>query len=166
MSENLESRSKFLSEITDSVETLGSVPGDALQTKGSLCEAMGMDSVALEAVYALAYSQYEQEQYVDALRTFGLLCLFNHNDLRFWKGLCSCSLMLKDHEGAICAFEYMTTHLKKDDPELRLRTAECYMHIGNSDLAKVELEHVIQVTGTASKLNKRAKVLQENWGSE
>ena len=166
MSENPEFRSQFLSELADSVGALDSVPGDGLQAKGSLCEAMGMDSTALEAIYALAYGQYEQEQYGEALRTFGLLCLFNHNDLRFWKGLSSCSLMLKDYEGAICAFEYLTTHLKKDDPELRLRAAECYMHVGNNDVAKAELDHVIQATGTASKLNKRAKALQESLTSE
>ncbi len=163
MSENPEARSQPFLEIAESIEALESLPDGAFQDKGSLCKAVGIDPSALEAVYSLAYGHYEQEKYEEALRTFGLLCLFNHNDPRYWKGLGACSLMLKDYEGAICAFEYATTCLKEDDPELRLHTAECYMRIGNTDVAKTELDHVINATGSASKLNRRAKALQENW---
>ncbi len=114
-------------------------PAAAILAGGTFAEVAGFDTEDLEALYGLAYNEYEQGQYADAERTFQVLCFHDHLSARFWLGLGAARQQLKDYAGAIMAYS-MVAETGNTDPLAPLRAAECYIALGLFEEAVSGLE--------------------------
>ena len=124
---------------------------------GQFC---GLDHKALEAMYSIAHSVYQQGQYIEAERMFRLLCLMDHHDMRFWLGLGASRQMLADYEGAISAYLYAAYNLS-EEPILYFYTARCCMSLGQLQAAKHNLNELIRLSNNDNLLNKAHALLGE-----
>jgi type III secretion system low calcium response chaperone LcrH/SycD len=109
-----------------------------LETGATLKELRDIDERHLEAVYALAYNQYEQGKYDDAEKTFRFLCLLDHASLRYWKGYAATLQMMKRYDAAAKAYS-QCARMEPEDPMPPLHAGECYLAVGNLELADAAL---------------------------
>lgn len=104
------------------------------ETEQALGPAMGFTTEHIEALYGLAHTFYTQQLYDKAEKVFGALCLCDHRQDRFWIGLGACRQHREDYTGAIGAYA-MVDYLGVRNPVAPLRAAECYVALGNYELA-------------------------------
>ena len=113
---------------------------------GTLADTQGLTGENLEALYALAYTEYNQGNYEKAEELFRLLCNLDHLEKKFWMGLGASRQMLKDWDGAIDAYT-ITLLFAIDDPIAPLHTAECQLAKGDRDAAISGFEYAINTAG-------------------
>ena len=101
---------------------------------------------SMEAIYMVAYNQYNAGKYEEAEKIFQLLSLLNHFDKRYWTGLGACREMQKKYEAAIKAFGFLVM-LDMQDPVPQLLCAKCFMAQGKMDEAQGALEATIFNSG-------------------
>jgi type III secretion system low calcium response chaperone LcrH/SycD len=114
-------------------------PAAGILAGDTFAAVAGLDADDLEAIYHLGYNQYEQGQYVEAERTFQVLCFHDHLSPRFWFGLGAARQQLKDYAGAIMAYS-MVPETGSANPLAPLRAAECYIALGLFEEAVSGLE--------------------------
>jgi type III secretion low calcium response chaperone LcrH/SycD len=114
-------------ELTTMMEGLlaGATIGDVVN--------IGQDNI--EAGYGLAYSLYSAGNYKDAETMFKALCIYDHNDARFWMGLGGCRQAGGDLPGAIDAYAYSSYASALGDPAPVVHGALCYMKLGDKENA-------------------------------
>jgi type III secretion system low calcium response chaperone LcrH/SycD len=127
-------------------ETIAVKPAAAIFEGATFKDIAGLDKQDLEAVYHLAYNQYEQGQYAEAERTFQVLCFHDHLSPRFWLGLGAARQQLRDYPGAIMAYS-MVPEIGAADPRAPLRAAECYIALGLFEEAVSGLEAALDWAG-------------------
>ena len=67
-------------------EAIGEIV-NALQSGLSISQATNMDKNILEGLYSLGYNLYNAGNFTDADTVFQALCMYEHNETRFWMGL-------------------------------------------------------------------------------
>lgn len=102
-------------------------------TIGTVCN---MQQEQLEAGYALAYNLYSAGNYSDAEVLFQALCLYDHNDERFWMGLAGCRQAGGNLMGAIDAYSMAGVAGALADPAPFVHAGMCYMKLGERENAK------------------------------
>jgi type III secretion system low calcium response chaperone LcrH/SycD len=116
----------------------------------------------LEVIYALAYAQFTQGQYAQALPVFGVLSIYGPTRQHYIAGLALCLQMCKRHEDAINVYS-MQAVLFPGSPEPALRVAECLLALGRAGEAREELERALrciaETGGAYDALKARAEML-------
>jgi type III secretion system low calcium response chaperone LcrH/SycD len=108
----------------------------------------GLDDNDLEAIYSLAYREFESGDYAGAERTFRVLCFYDHLSERFWMGLGAARQRLADYAGAIQAYS-TAAQVGAGNPMAPVRAAECYIALGLYSEAVSGLETALAWAGSA-----------------
>lgn len=90
---------------------------------------------SMEVFYMTAYNLYNGRKYEDAAKVFRLLCLLNHLEPKYWKGLAASRQNSEDHEGALEAYGYLTL-LDVHDPYPPFHGAKCLLALGRTEEAE------------------------------
>ena len=135
----------------------------SLGGKRTLAEARGIDGTALESMYAIARELYANGQYARARQSFELLCLYDHENARYWRALGACRELSKDYLGAAAALAFAVAHADRPDPSLQLSLAECLMAAGQFDAAERHLDELLnapEADAGSDEWRERARSLQ------
>ncbi len=124
---------------TDDIDSLGLV--DNLAKGARLGNAFGLDEKHLEAVYTLAFGQYQQGRYAAALKLFAFITFHDQTFMKAFKGIGSCLQMLGRHQEALI---YLGLAIIDDDTDMQtaVQIAECLIHTGQSEHAKALLKRI------------------------
>jgi len=101
---------------------------------------------SMEAIYMIAYNQYNGGKYEDAERIFQLLSFLDHFDERYWLGLGASRERLKKYDEAIKAFTFLNV-LNMDNPQPALLIAKCHIAAGKSEDAQGALHACVYLSG-------------------
>ena len=101
---------------------------------------------SMEAIYMIAYNQYNGGKYQEAERIFRLLSTLDHFDERYWMGLGACRQQLKMYPEAIKAFTFLSV-LDMKNPQPPLLVAKCHISTGNAVDAEAALQACIYMSG-------------------
>ena len=94
-------------------------------------------------MYGIARELYVNGQHARAQRSFELLCLYDHENARYWRALGACRELSKDYLGAAAALTFAAAHTARPDRSLRLSLAECLMAAGQLDAAERHLDELL-----------------------
>lgn len=122
---------------------------------------------SMEAIYMIAYNQYNGGKYEDAERIFQLLSFLDHFDERYWLGLGAARERLKKYEDAIKAFTFLNV-LNLDNPQPALLIAKCHMAQGKAEDAQGALHACVFMSGDKpeyAELKQQAQNLLELLGA-
>jgi len=97
---------------------------------------------SMEAFYMMAYNFYSSGKYEDAAKVFQLLCMLNHFEVKYWKGLGASRENLKDYDGALQAYGYLTM-IDLHDPYPPFYGAKCLLALDRVDEAEAGLRAAI-----------------------
>lgn len=97
---------------------------------------------SMEAIYMVAFNQYNAGKYEEAEKIFQLLSLLNHFDKRFWLGLGGAREQLKKYDEAVKAFSMLVV-LDMEDPLPAMLSAKCFMAQGKVSDAESALHACI-----------------------
>lgn len=86
---------------------------------------------SMEAFYMVAYTLYNGKKYEDAEKVFKLLCTLDHFQVKYWKGLAASRENLKDYDGALAAYSYITM-MDIHDPYPPFHGAKCLLALGRT----------------------------------
>jgi type III secretion system low calcium response chaperone LcrH/SycD len=115
----------------------------------------------LDAVYALAYTEYGQHHFEKAEKLFLFLCLYDHRQEKHWMGLGACRQQLGKFKTAAQAY-LLAGVLGPSDPTPPLQLAECLLALGDLDEAERVLKVALQVSSQDqqhAKVKARAEAL-------
>ena len=116
---------------------------ESLGGKRTLAEARGIPDKALESMYGIARELYANGQHARARQSFELLCLYDHENARYWRALGACRELSKDYLGAAAALIFAAAHMDRPDRSLQLSLAECLMAAGRLDAAERHLSELL-----------------------
>lgn len=124
---------------TEDIDSLGIM--DNLARGARLGNAFGLDEKHLEAVYTLAFGQYQQGRYADALKLFAFITFHDQTFMKAFKGIGSCLQMLGRYQEALL---YLGLAIIDDDTDMQtaVQIAECLIHTGQRDDAKALLKRI------------------------
>jgi type III secretion system low calcium response chaperone LcrH/SycD len=128
---------------------------------GSLADLRNITSDELDAVYALAYTEYGQHHFEKAEKLFTFLCLYDHRQQKHWMGLGACRQQLGQLKPAAQAF-MLAGILEPDDPTPPLQLGECLLALGSLDEAARVLKlavHKASQDQRHARIKARAEVL-------
>lgn len=109
-------------------------------TVGTVCN---IQQEQLEAGYTLGYNLYTAGNYADAETMFRALCLYDHNDERFWMGLAGSRQALGDLAGAVDAYGMAGMAGALGDPTPFVHAGLCYMKMGDKENARATFDSVM-----------------------
>lgn len=116
-----------------------------------------------EALYALAYNQYNRASYADALASFRILVAFRPADPTYLLGSALCFQRMGRYSEAIGGYS-MLSLVEPENPSHQLACAECQLLANRRDDAARTLEGVIAQcaeTGTHEAVRARAQAMLE-----
>ena len=129
----------------------------------TLAAARGITREGLDSVYGLARELHANGHHAEALRSFELLCLYDHENARNWHALGVCRQVTQDYAGAAAALAVALGLLDDPGPGLKLSLAECLIGSGAPDDAGSVLAELAQA-GDRDGLDKgergRARLLE------
>lgn len=108
----------------------------------SLAKSFGISDDALNTAYTLGYTLYANGQYKEAYHYFFILTFFDANDPNYQFGFAATLHMLKEYERAINHY-WGCISLDFDNPIPWFHMADCYMKLGNLDMALVCIKAVL-----------------------
>jgi type III secretion system low calcium response chaperone LcrH/SycD len=111
----------------------------------SVGDAAGVKKEALEAGYGLAFSLYNSGNFKDAETMFQALCIYNHQDERFWMGLAGCRQMKGDLDGAIDAYGVATLMGTLGSPAPSVHAGLCYLKKGDKENARALFDAAVEL---------------------
>jgi type III secretion system low calcium response chaperone LcrH/SycD len=117
----------------------------------SFAEAAGIKKETLEAGYGLALSLYNSGKFTDAETMFKGLCLYNHQDDRFWMGLGGCRQMSGDLDGAIDAYNMAAFLGSLTSPAPTVHAGLCYLKKGDKENARALFDAAVELGDAENK---------------
>jgi len=111
----------------------------------TLADIHGITPQDLEAIYSVAFNQYNNQRYDEAVKVFKFLCMHDHFQEKYWMGLGATHQMMKDFKLAASAYGYAYL-LDSDNPKPPLHAADCFMADGNTKDAESALHLVLELT--------------------
>lgn len=115
----------------------------------------------LEGIYKIAYDAYTVGNYTDAETAFRALCMYKHNEFRFWMGLAGSCQALEKYKEAIDAYSMAGVITSLKNPEPFLYAAQCYLKMGDKENAIGALQG-ISVMGDGSPAHNKVLATAEN----
>ncbi len=119
------------SSMSAAVNGLNQLLGD----EATLAAARGISEEALDSIYGVARKLYANGHHAEALKSFELLCLYDHENARNWHALGICRQVTEDYAGAAAALTVAAGQLGDPGPDLKLSLAECLIGFGALDAA-------------------------------
>ncbi|WP_445222834.1 SycD/LcrH family type III secretion system chaperone (plasmid) [Bradyrhizobium sp. Pa8] len=113
--------------------------------RADLAAFIGITDDELEAMYVYGHRYYSCGKYEEALNFFRFLCLHRHVEARFWLGLAAASEMLGNTENAVHAYR-LAALLNREDLEIPLRTAKCFIKLEQPAEAIKALEDALSLS--------------------
>ncbi|MBC6444825.1 MAG: SycD/LcrH family type III secretion system chaperone [Alphaproteobacteria bacterium GM202ARS2] len=110
----------------------------------TLATLRGVPKKSLDALYALAYNDYNAGQYQKAEKIFRFLCLYDHMEKRYWKGLAATLQNQGKYAQAVGVYAHEAL-LDMDDPEPPFQASFCFLADKNYGEAKKALEAVVAI---------------------
>ena len=110
-----------------------------------LGEAAGVKKEAIEAGYGLAFSLYNSGKFKDAETMFKALCIYDHQDERFWMGLGGCRQMNDNLDGAIDAYGMATLMGSLSGPAPSVHAGLCYLKKGDKENARALFDAAVEL---------------------
>ena len=129
--------------ISPSMESALAGLNESLGGKRTLAESRGIPDMALESMYGIARELYANGQHARARQSFELLCLYDHENAKYWRALGACRELSKDYLGAAAALTFAAAHMDRPDRSLQLSLAECLMAAGRLDAAQRHLSELL-----------------------
>jgi type III secretion system low calcium response chaperone LcrH/SycD len=84
---------------------------------------------SMEVIYTVAFNLYNSGKYEDAEKVFRLLCMLDHFERKYWKGLGASREALSKHELALQVYGYLgVTDIH--DPYAPFQAAKCLTALG------------------------------------
>lgn len=108
---------------------------NAIDAGQTLQEIIGYSDETMEGFYQIANKLYAEAKHEEAKDAFLFLTTMNPNIYAFWIGLGMSFQMIEEYEEAILAYEY-ACKLENSLAFPWFHAANCFMLIGNKDLAK------------------------------
>ena len=105
---------------------------------------VGVSQKLLENMYAVAHNFYRAGDYEKSAKLFHGLCVLDHLDARFWKGL-GASRHMKGHLKSALEAYTMAMMLKLEDADVFLHASECLIALGFFEPARETLKRCLQV---------------------
>ena len=114
-----------------------------LQRGAVLADIRGLSERDMNAVYTLAYNQYDHGAYQRAETLFRFLCFYNHLEKKYFMGVGACRHMMRNYAGAVEAYA-VAALLDADDPRPQVYTGESLSAQGDRGKAAIALEAAIE----------------------
>ena len=102
-------------------------------TIGDVCN---VSQDMLESLYSLGYNLYTSGNYKDAETVFSGLCLYDHNDPRFWMGLAGSRQANGKYQEAVDAYGLCSAMGALASPVPVLQAGMCYLKMGDREKAQ------------------------------
>ena len=131
-----------------------------LDGKPTLAAARGIPQAALDSIYGVGRELYANGHYPEALRSFEMLCLYDHQDARNWRALGVCRETMEDYAGAAEALTFAVGQLADPEPALQVNLVECLLAAGALDAAADNLRALGQDGALGEPCAGRVRVLQ------
>lgn len=136
----------------------------------TVAQATNTDPQTLEALYSLAYKYYTVADYANAETIFQALCMFKHDEEKYWLGLAGCRQALEKYQQAIDAYSMAGLSSQLKNPLPFFYASQCFLKMGNKEGAIGSLQSLLTMgddTNSEHKLCKEKaqeilKLLQEN----
>ncbi len=103
----------------------------------TLAAARGISGDALDSMYGVARELCHNGHHAESLVNFQLLCLYDHDSARNWRGLAACRQALQDYAGAAAALAVAIDRLDGQDAGLEINLAECLIASGELEVAEL-----------------------------
>lgn len=106
-----------------------------LGEEATLAAARGISDEALDSIYGVARELYANGHHAEALKSFELLCLYDHENARNWHALGICRQVTEDYVGAAAALTFAAGQFGDPGADLKLSLVECLIGFGALDAA-------------------------------
>ncbi len=116
-------------EIPAGAETMELVK--ALQEGTTLFEANNMDQKLLDSLYGLGHNFYMAKDYHSSEIIFRALCVYKHNESKYWMGVAGSKQGLEDYAGAVEAYYLAALSDGLKNPTPLFYAAHCYLRMGD-----------------------------------
>lgn len=123
---------------------------DHLGDQKTLATVHGISTAALESLYAATRTLYDQGRRQQAQRNLELLCLYDHENIRFWQALAICRKSQRDYAGAADAYAFAIAQCREFNLDLELDLIGCLVAAGNLPEAKSRLSPLLASGASAS----------------
>ncbi len=130
-----------------------------LQGYRTLKGTRGISEKAIDSIYGVTHELYNSGKYAQALKGFELLCLYDHENPKYWMGLGYCRQVLEDYFGAVSALSYSTLYLDEHDWDLYFNLARCLTICGQKDSAEEYIDAIL-ASDAESGLKDKTRSLQ------
>ena len=100
----------------------------------------------LETMYAVAYNQYVNKKYPEALQAFTLLLYFDPLEYKYLLGVGGCVQMIGQYEMASLAYLHASA-VNQSAPLPFLHMAECLLKLKDREGAREALERSVKLSG-------------------
>lgn len=134
-----------------------------LDGKKTLAQARGISRESLDSVYGVVRELWASGQRDEALGSLELLCLYDHENARYWQALGTCRQAVKDHLGAAAALAFAIGQSGEFDGGAETQFIECLSAAGQVDLARARLRTALEAADEAAAgapWQARARLLQ------
>ncbi|MEG2139973.1 MAG: SycD/LcrH family type III secretion system chaperone [Bilophila sp.] len=122
----------------------------ALGSGATIADVTNMQPEALEGLYTLAYNMYQAGNFDNAETLFRTMCLYKHNDRRFWLGLAGTLQAQERYKEAIDAYSMVGLCTSLKDPAPMFFTAQCLLKMGDKEHAIDMLEAALFLCSEAT----------------
>lgn len=112
----------------------------ALGSGATIASVANMQPEAIESMYTLAYNMYQAGSFENAETLFRTLCLYKHNDRRFWLGLAGTLQAQERYKEAVNAYSMVGLCTSLKEPEPFFYSAQCLLKMGDKERAIDMLE--------------------------
>ena len=160
MSEKISEHPKFIENVAELADRAGR--GEVI-----VKEELGITDGQMEAMYAVAYNQFQSAKYDDAVKSFSLLCMFDPFEYKYLFGIASCFHMKGEYELA-SMYYVIASGMDENDPAPFFHTAECMIAVKDKKGAEEALALTFERAGDNPQyapLRKRAEMLLESIAS-
>lgn len=126
----------------------------------TLAAAHGIPDTALDSIYGVGRELYANGHHAEALRSFEMLCLYDHRNARNWQALGVCRQTLQDYSGAAEALAFAVGQAAVPDPAVQVHLVECLIAAGALEAAEDALVALGEGTPLDEPLTGKVRFLQ------
>lgn len=147
-----------MSKIIEKIEELANRAG---RGEVIIKEELGITDGQMEAMYAIAYNQFQNTEFDAAAKSFSLLCMFDPFEYKYIFGIASCFHMKGEHELA-SMYYVIASGVDEKDPAPFFHTAECLLATNDKEGARDALALTFEravISPQFSPLRKQAELL-------
>lgn len=102
----------------------------------TLAAAHGIPDTALDSIYGVGRELYANGHLAEALQSFEMLCLYDHQNARNWQALGICRQTLQDYSGAAEALAFAVGQAAVPDSAAQVHLVECLIAAGALEAAE------------------------------